>query len=126
MDEYENLEKELKDRYNVLNNAKQAEREQAVNAEKNMRVAVERMRIESEQSALEIAGIKSDSGNFKSFDGENTSRSNEIRVFGNMTGAGLSDDEEAEEDEEDQQNQLIEVEDMEDEEEIDGKKKANI
>ena len=41
-----------------------------------MRVAVERMRIESEQSALEIAGIKSDSGNFKSFDGENTSRSN--------------------------------------------------
>lgn len=138
MDEYENLEKELKDRYNVyvtlfrnlhylkqqLNNAKQAEREQAVNAEKNMRVAVERMRIESEQSALEIAGIKSDSGNFKSFDGENTSRSNEIRVFGNMTGAGLSDDEEAEEDEEDQQNQLIEVEDMEDEEEIDGEEEG--
>jgi len=43
-----------------------------------MRVAVERMRIESEQSALEIAGIKSDSANFKSFDGENTSRSNGV------------------------------------------------
>uniref|UniRef100_A0A914LYU9 Uncharacterized protein n=1 Tax=Meloidogyne incognita TaxID=6306 RepID=A0A914LYU9_MELIC len=138
MDEYENLEKELKDRYNVyvtlfrnlhylkqqLNYAKQAEREQAVNAEKNMRVAVERMRIESEQSALEIAGIKSDSANFKSFDGENTSRSNEIRVFGNMTGAGLSDDEDAEEEDEDQQNQLIEVEDMEDEEEIDGEEEG--
>ena len=44
----------------------------------------------------------------------------EIRVFGNMTGAGLSDDEE----EEDQQNQLIEVEDMEDEEEIDGEEEG--
>ncbi|KAF7639862.1 hypothetical protein Mgra_00000782 [Meloidogyne graminicola] len=125
MDEYEHYEKELKEKYSVyvtlfrnlhylkqqLIYEKQAEKEQSINAERTTRIAVEKMKIENEQTAPEIAGIKE-------LNEENTSRSNEIRVFGNMTGTGFSDDEDNEEDEE--QNQLIEVDDIEDEEEIDG------
>uniref|UniRef100_A0A915E7U8 Clusterin-associated protein 1 n=1 Tax=Ditylenchus dipsaci TaxID=166011 RepID=A0A915E7U8_9BILA len=103
MDEYERHESQLKSLYDIyvvlfrnlaylqqqLSEVEKAERERHVNAEHNMRVAVEKMRIENDAVPV-IAGINIDS------EQPSMAQLKEVKVYGNMIGAGLSDDDDDE------------------------------
>ncbi|VDK49960.1 unnamed protein product [Anisakis simplex] len=100
MDEYEKYEKKLKQLYAVYvlkfrnvaylqqlqNEFDKVERQRTVQAEQAMRNIVERMRAE------QIALTNNQLGELEAEE-EAESRKKAIKVFGNMTGAGLSDEE---------------------------------
>uniref|UniRef100_A0A914H8Z4 Clusterin-associated protein 1 n=1 Tax=Globodera rostochiensis TaxID=31243 RepID=A0A914H8Z4_GLORO len=138
LDEYERYEAQLRVRYaayvtlfrnlhalqSQLALSEHTERERALEAEASMRVTVEKMRMESEQTAPVIAGIPLNIGErpvdgLEAMDTEGHGRQRpggEVRVFGNMVGLGLSDDEDEDDDD---GGRIIEMDDDQDEDDDD-------
>ncbi|KAI1724939.1 clusterin-associated protein-1 domain-containing protein [Ditylenchus destructor] len=97
MDEYERYENQLKDLYDIyvvlfrnlaylqqqLTEVERAEKERHVNAERSMRIAVEKMRIENDAAPI-IAGVNNDL--------EHATNTKGVKVYGNMIGADDSSD----------------------------------
>uniref|UniRef100_A0A914CCT9 Clusterin-associated protein 1 n=1 Tax=Acrobeloides nanus TaxID=290746 RepID=A0A914CCT9_9BILA len=102
MDEYERYEEQLKGLYTEyvvkfrnlsylqqqLWEVERAEKERSMDAERSMRLAVEKMRVDS-QTVPPIEGLNVE---------DESQTKKVVKVYGNMTGAGLSDDEDEEDD----------------------------